>query len=161
MPSSAWIHLFSMTFEKQKLVDSHFTCCHLNTSCECFVQINSQTFTTPSALNWHLWHYVTPKCKTGLTWWATLIVCIICMQLNLSLSSSTGLWRHASAQAGVCKPPTKAHKYLILQGILRMHSYESLHWKSCCAVSAIKNSCWADVVRGKWKRKERSIYFLS
>lgn len=84
-PASRMTSLFNFSFYSDIIKNtkacpaSYIICCHFN----CMFSPNQ--FTTPSGLNRHLEHYVMWKCKTGLTWWATLIVCIDCARLNLSL----------------------------------------------------------------------------
>lgn len=119
--------------ERQKPVRSHFTCCHFH------FHVLLKSIPKPpqhlSAPHWHLWRYETPECKTALTRCATLIVCANCTQLNLSSEQ----WLMKACRS--VQTHHEAHKYLVLQGISRMHSYESLLWKSGCAVSALTVGC--------------------
>lgn len=120
-------HCFSVTlFEKQKPVRSHFICCHSAG----FARLYFQTFTTPSAPDWHLCHYVMRECKTGPTRRCTLIV--IRMQPDLSLK----LWLREEC----AKHTSEANKYVILQRVSCLHSYERFHRRRWRAESALNKA---------------------
>lgn len=97
----------------------------------CFAQINSsipsQHLESPSDVWGVMWR---EGVKTGLTWRATRrLHRLRAARLKLEAVAFEGMQLHRYI--------TEAHKYLILQGISRMHSYESLRWKSWRAVSAL------------------------
>lgn len=113
----------------------------------------------PSALNWHVWHYVTWTYKIASMWSAALFVCIACTQLNLSLKQSL-MKTCRSVQTR-----HEDHKYLVLQDVLHMHSYEHLHGNSWRAVSAF--GCIRAAGLMWWEKtlvdvcKARPVYYIS